>query len=157
MKQVLPEEEKTNQTKLLFDAINKVKTDDTVDWSEWQIALAYETQLTEKNLRNVYQFLNLKNNRAGIKLKHLQNAMKPHIFRLKLARGTEKRVLDNMMCDLEKKLKKDDKNIEDQPEICKEDDHPDSASYLDPSQQDEEEEHERNPSPVHKRTVSLGF
>ena len=43
MKQVLPEEEKANETKLLFDRINKVKTDDTVDWSEWQIALAYET------------------------------------------------------------------------------------------------------------------
>lgn len=138
-----PEEAKVKETKALFDKINKVKTDDTVDWSEWQIALAYETQLNQKNLRNVFQYLNLKSNKAGIKLKHLKSSMKPHIFRLKLDRGTEKRVLDKMMCDLDARIKGADKNQEDQPEKTQcEDDLADSASYLDPSQQDEEEEKE---------------
>jgi len=87
-------------------------------------------------------------NKAGIKLKHLKSSMKPHIFRLKLDRGTEKRVLDKMMCDLDAKIKGVDKNQEDQPELCHgEDDLADSASYLDPSQQDEEEEKEfENPT-----------
>ena len=130
MKQALPEEEKTDQTRLLFDTINKGRTDEKIPWSEWQVALAYQTQLNEKNLRNVYQYLNLKKSSQGIKLKHLHSAMKPHIFRLKLKRGSEKRVLEGIISDLEKQILKGDPTYN---SIEVQADHPDSASYLDPS------------------------
>ena len=132
MKQALPEEEKTDQTWLLFETINFNKTNDIIPWSEFQVALAYETQLNEKNLRNVYQYLNMKNNSTGIKLKHLHSAMKPHIFRLKLERGTEKRVLEEIMDDLEKQILR--KEVENFNSTEVQADQIDSASYLDPSQ-----------------------
>lgn len=60
-----------------YDTVDRDLSDD-VTWSEWQVALAYNNQLSEKNLRKVYQFLNLKN-RSAMKLKHLHSALKPHI------------------------------------------------------------------------------
>ena len=68
-------------------------------WSEWQVALAYNNQLTEKNLRNVYQFLNLKQ-RTALKLKHLHSALKPHIQRLRLQRGTERDRLEKIIANV---------------------------------------------------------
>ena len=65
------------EIKRAYDTVDKDLSDD-VTWSEWQVALAYNNQLTEKNLRNVYQFLNLKS-RPALKLKHLHSALKPHI------------------------------------------------------------------------------
>ena len=58
--------------------------------------------------------------------------MKPHIFRLKLKRGTEKRVLEEILNDLENKLLK--KNFENFNSTEVQADQIDSASYLDPSQ-----------------------
>ena len=66
--------------KKAYDTVDRDLSDD-VTWSEWQVALAYNNQLNEKNIRNVYQFLNLKNRRS-MKLKHLHSALKPHIQRL---------------------------------------------------------------------------
>jgi len=65
------------EIKRAYDTVDRDLSDD-VTWSEWQVALAYCNQLTEKNLRNVYQFLNLKS-RPALKLKHLHSALKPHI------------------------------------------------------------------------------
>ena len=65
------------QIKEAYDTVDRDLSDD-VAWSEWQVALAYNSQLSEKNLRNVYQFLNLKK-RPAMKLKHLHSALKPHI------------------------------------------------------------------------------
>ena len=47
------------EIKQAYDTVDRDLSDD-VTWSEWQVALCYNNQLTEKNLRNVYQFLNLK-------------------------------------------------------------------------------------------------
>ena len=52
----MPSEE---EIKRAYDTVDRDLSDD-VTWSEWQVALAYNNQLTEKNLLNVYQFLNLK-------------------------------------------------------------------------------------------------
>ena len=65
------------EIKQAYDTVDRDLSDD-VTWSEWQVALAYNNQLNEKNLRNVYQFLNLKS-RQALKLKHLHSALKPHI------------------------------------------------------------------------------
>ena len=65
------------EIKEAYDTVDRDLSDD-VTWSEWQVALAYNNQLTEKNLRNVYQFLNLKS-RQALKLKHIHSALKPHI------------------------------------------------------------------------------
>ena len=65
------------EIKRAYDTVDRDLSDD-VTWSEWQVALAYNNQLSEKNLRNVYQFLNLKS-RRNLKLKHLHYALKPHI------------------------------------------------------------------------------
>ena len=54
----------------------------------------------------MYQYLNLTQNPQGIKLKHLHQAMKPHIFRLKLQRGSEKRNLIQIVQSIETKLAK---------------------------------------------------
>ena len=71
--------------------------------------------------------------------------MKPHIFRLKLRRGSEKRALEDIICDLERKLQQKPTPQEEEA------DEPDSASYLDPSQQDEDEEiNEAKVTPVDK-------
>ena len=88
----MPSEE---EIKRAYDTVDRDLSDD-VTWSEWQVALAYNIALEEKNLRNVYQFLNLKN-RTALKLKHLHSALKPHIQRLALPRGTERDTLERII------------------------------------------------------------
>ena len=67
--------------------------------------MVYNNQLNEKNLRNVYQFLNLKS-RAALKLKHLHSSLKPHIQRLKLDRGTERDTLESIIAKVCANLKR---------------------------------------------------
>ena len=69
------------------------------------MALVYNNQLNEKNLRNVYQFLNPKS-RSALKLKHLHSALKPHIQRLKLDRGTERDTLESIIAKVCANLKR---------------------------------------------------
>lgn len=96
----IPSEE---DIKKAYDTIDRDLSDD-VTWSEWQVALAYNNKLSERNLRNVYQFLNLKNRKA-LKLKHLHAALKPHIQRLKLERGTERDRLEHIIADVCSKMR----------------------------------------------------
>lgn len=65
---------------------------DSISFSEWLCALAYATQLTAKNLSNIFQFLDLKK-QGKIKASDLELAYRPHMFRLRRRRGTE---LDNL-------------------------------------------------------------
>lgn len=46
----MPSEE---EIKRAYDFVDRDLSDD-VTWSEWQVALAYNNQLNEKNLRKVY-------------------------------------------------------------------------------------------------------
>ena len=46
----MPSEE---EIKRAYDTVDRDLSDD-VTWSEWQVALAYNIALEEKNLRNVY-------------------------------------------------------------------------------------------------------
>ena len=91
----MPSEE---EIKRAYDFVDRDLSDD-VTWSEWQVALAYNNQLNEKNLRKVYQFLNIKN-RDSLKLKHLHSALKPHIQRLRLKRGTERDQLERIIAEV---------------------------------------------------------
>ena len=95
----MPTEE---EVKKAYDTVDRDLSDD-VTWSEWQVALAYNSQLSEKNLRNVYQFLNLKS-RVALKLKHLHSALKPHIQRLRLKRGSERERLEAIIADVCSKM-----------------------------------------------------
>ena len=70
----------------------------TVTWSEWQASLSYQTQLTQKNLRNVFNFLDLKQ-QGVIKVQTLEKAYKPHMFRLVLEQGTEAATLRQILAD----------------------------------------------------------
>lgn len=59
----------------------------SVSFTEWMCACAFIHQLNEKNLKNVFKFLNLKEENS-ISITHLEWALRPHIFRLKLLPGT---------------------------------------------------------------------
>lgn len=97
----VPSEE---EIKFAYEFCDKDLSDD-ITWSEWQVGLAYSNQLTEKNLRNVYQYLNLKN-RHALKIKHLHAALKPHIFRLKLKHGQERDTLERIIAGLADEMQK---------------------------------------------------
>lgn len=98
--EALPEGEipTLDEIKRCYNLIDKDESDD-ITWSEFQVALAYLSQLNEKNLQKVFKFLNPKN-RQVIKLKHLHSTLKPHIFRLKLKHGTERDTLERIIANL---------------------------------------------------------
>ena len=61
------------------------------------------TQLNEKNLYQVFTYLNPRKKEA-IKLKYLHSGLKPHIFRLKLKHGEEKDTLERIISELGQQL-----------------------------------------------------
>jgi len=71
----------------------------TITWSEWQGALAYQAQLTNKNLLNVFNYLDLKN-KGEISFRTLEQAYKPHMFRLRLKQGTEEYALKKLLSEV---------------------------------------------------------
>jgi hypothetical protein len=57
-----------------------------ITWSSWQCALSRINILTEKNLTSLYNFINIKG-KPTISLSALNQAYRPHIFRLKPDKG----------------------------------------------------------------------
>lgn len=68
---------------------------ESILWSEWLVLIASKTQLNRKNMMKVFQFLDYKTNDLNkpLTLKTLEKAYRPHIFRLKVAHGKEKKAL----------------------------------------------------------------
>lgn len=61
----------------------------TISYSEWVCALVFcDRHIYQKNLPNLFKFLDVKK-QGRLKIKDLERAYKPHIFRLKLDLGRE--------------------------------------------------------------------
>jgi len=81
---------------------------DSISWSEWLVMIAFGTQLKKKNLIKLFNFLNYKVDghqyEQAISLSALEKAYRPHVFRLRLAHGDEKKQFARLIQDLETQL-----------------------------------------------------
>lgn len=71
----------------------------SISYSEWLCALVFSDHMTQKNISNLYKFLDVKK-KGAITMKDLERAYRPHLFRLKLAYGKEEHALQTLLEEL---------------------------------------------------------
>ena len=60
-----------------------IDQNDTISYSEWMSALVYQTQMNQRNLQSLFQFLDIKK-KGAMSVRDLERAYRPHIFRLRI-------------------------------------------------------------------------